>query len=712
MTNSSTAIPLCRAQGACWCDSQECFKAFFEKSLAVQLLIDHTDGSIAAANAAAVAFYGYPLSQMKHKKIHEINILSPAEVRAAMADAAAGQRNFFRFRHRLSSGDIRDVEVYSNPVDIGGKTLLHSIVHDITAHRQAEEAIIQQKQNIIEINRIAGVASATLDLDEVLNLILRGASAAVNASVGMIFLKVPDSDYLIWGAALGLSEAFVHDIKNNPIQIGEGLTGTIALTGQPIYIPVNSSGDSRVVRSVIRREGLNSFLGVPILAGCEIIGVMNILTHLPDRLCRNAIPICSAIGSQVGLAVRNARLYAVQKETEAALRESHAKMQALAESAQAANIAKSAFLANMSHELRTPFNGIMGILQLLQASPLNAEQRELVNMGIQSSERFTRLLADILDLSSMETGKMAIIPAPFSLQESLKAVWELFSASARNKGVRLICDADAAIPAHVLGDAIRVRQILFNLVGNALKFTSQGSVRVRLTPLSAAKGGDLRILFSISDTGIGIPDDKLRELFSPFVQADSSFTRSYQGAGLGLAIVRRLVNLMSGNISVESVVGLGTAIHVMLPFGLPAEAAAAPRPSPSPATAQRPLNILLAEDDPVNQLIMTAMVKKLGHTVTLADNGKTALGLLADNDYDCILMDIQMPVMTGLEATQAIRNSDAPGIRRDIPIIAVTAHTLPGDRERFLEAGMDGYLPKPVQLEDLKEMLKTFFEQV
>ena len=239
------------------------------------------------------------------------------------------------------------------------------------------------------------------------------------------------------------------------------------------------------------------------------------------------------------------------------------------EAAEAANKTKSEFLANMSHELRTPFNGIMGMLQLLQATPLDAEQKQYIDMTLKASGRFTRLLSDLLDISRIEAGKMNIRREKFNLKEVITSTVDILWLGAKSDNVALKYELDPALPAMIVGDSIRVRQILINLVGNALKFTHQGVVLVHTASLAPAKEGDLRILFSIKDTGIGIPDNKLKKLFKPFTQVDGSYTRSYQGAGLGLAIVKRLVDLMNGIINIESWPGDGTTVHVVLPFSLP-----------------------------------------------------------------------------------------------------------------------------------------------
>lgn len=376
------------------------------------------------------------------------------------------------------------------------------------------------------------------------------------------------------------------------------------------------------------------------------------------------------------------------------------------EQAEAANRAKSEFLANMSHELRTPLNGIMGMMQLLQTTLLDAEQDEFVSMALRSSDRLTRLLTDILDISKIEAGKVEIVEGEFSPAELAESVSDLFSLTAREKGIPLTCHLDPALPPRLVGDAARVRQILFNLVGNSLKFTESGSIVLEIAPISPAGPDIQRILFSVHDTGIGIPADKFGELFKPFVQVEASYTRTYQGAGLGLAIVRRLVDIMGGHIAVESEPGQGTSVHVALPLGLPGEKRGKTRSSAPGACGTRPgLRILLAEDEPSNQLYMERMLGKAGHEVVMAGNGLEAVELCRGQAFDCVLMDIQMPVMGGIEATALIREDEALNARPHVPIIALTAYAMTGDREKFLSAGLDDYVSKPASIEDLEEAM-------
>ncbi len=380
------------------------------------------------------------------------------------------------------------------------------------------------------------------------------------------------------------------------------------------------------------------------------------------------------------------------------------ELRATTEAAEAANRSKSEFLANMSHEIRTPLNGILGMLQLLQTTRLDGEQAEYLHAAIGSTRRLTRLLSDILDLSRIEAGKLVLEEAAFAVEALRDALLEVFALAARGKGIALDFHIDARMPPRLVGDEARLRQILFNLVGNALKFTEAGHVRVEAVPLPSPADGPQRVLFSVEDSGRGIPDERLPHIFEPFVQGETIDVRNHQGAGLGLSIVRRLSRLMGGELAIDSREGRGTTVHLSLPLALPGEPERKVRQAeaPQPEAGYR---ILLVEDEQVNRLAVRRMLEKAGHAVVLAGNGQEALEHLAGGNFDCVLMDIQMPVMDGLTATRAIRDAEArQGLPR-IPIIAMTAYAMAGDRERCLAAGMDDYIAKPVEKAALRDVL-------
>ena len=375
------------------------------------------------------------------------------------------------------------------------------------------------------------------------------------------------------------------------------------------------------------------------------------------------------------------------------------------EAAEAASLAKSEFLANMSHEIRTPLNGIMGVLQLLETAAEDGEQRHFCGLALQSANRLNRLLSDILDLSRVEAGKLYIQAEPFRLRESLVQMLDLFVPTSIQSGVELRHHVDPDVPDAIVGDSIRLQQVLGNLLGNAFKFTTSGHVGVEVYPLPAKHPDKLRIFFSVSDTGCGISDKDLENLFTPFTQVSQGYTKSHQGAGLGLSICKQLVTLMGGNMAVESEVGVGTTFSFCVTVGKALEAAVPPVPAKVGASGAAVGRVLLAEDDEVTQFAVRKLLEKAGYTVAVAWNGEEAVSLLGTEDFDAVLMDIQMPVMDGIEATRLIRSSAATEAKRNIPIIALTAYAMAGDRETFLAAGMDAYLGKPVQLADLVDVL-------
>jgi signal transduction histidine kinase/CheY-like chemotaxis protein/ligand-binding sensor domain-containing protein len=378
--------------------------------------------------------------------------------------------------------------------------------------------------------------------------------------------------------------------------------------------------------------------------------------------------------------------------------------------AESANRCKSEFLAHMSHEIRTPMNAIMGMSELAKEATDPAEQREYLGIVQNASGSLLALLNDILDLSKVEAGKLELADESFDLPQCVRSAIGTLKLRASEKRLRVRAVIAADVPRYVRGDALRLRQIVVNLLGNAIKFTGDGEVTVRLRPETAADGVAIR--FTVTDTGIGVPLEKQKLIFAPFEQADRSTTRKYGGTGLGLAISSQLVQLMHGSLTIESpwrddetgAEVTGTAFHFTAHFAAGAEPVAASGVHVAAASVSQALQVLVAEDNPVNQLLVTKLLGKLGHQVVTASTGREAVQRYEAAVPDVILMDVQMPEMDGFEATAAIRALEAASGRRT-PIVALTAHALQGYREECLEAGMDDYLTKPVKLDDLTRAL-------
>ena len=374
------------------------------------------------------------------------------------------------------------------------------------------------------------------------------------------------------------------------------------------------------------------------------------------------------------------------------------------EQAAAANLAKSEFLANMSHEIRTPMNGVLGMTELLLDTPTTREQRECLDMLKGSAESLLTIIDDILDTSKIEAGKLSLEQVDFRIRDALEHVIRTFRVRIAPKELGLVCRVQSDVPEVLVGDPTRLRQILNNLVGNALKFTKKGQIVVQ-AELQSLTAEAAMLHFSVEDTGIGIALENQQKIFEAFTQADNSTTRKYGGTGLGLTICQHLVKMMGGRMWLDSELGRGSCFHFTAGFGV-SRAGSEPSRSMPPVEEEStvPLKILLAEDNPVNQAVAVRLLERRGHRVTVAADGREALAALRKESFDLVLMDVQMPEMDGIEATAVIRQEERK-TGAHVLIIAMTAHAMKGDQERCLLAAMDGYLSKPIRPQDLYAVL-------
>jgi len=601
------------------------------------------------------------------------------------------------------------VEATVWPVRADGTVTFNAFVRDVTERLLAEEERRKETSLVQLLQAVTMAANRSSSIEHTAKTCLGLICSYIGWPVCHVYLRADHMSGQIASTAIWHLQdaarfaAFRQATDGTDAIAGSGLPGAVLASGRPQWILNLADETPLLERTRIALDtGLRSGFGFPIVVEEKVIGILefySLYTVAPDEGLLNVL---GHVGSQLGQVI-------IRQRAEADLQ--HAKL-----SAESANRAKSEFLTTMSHEMRTPMNAILGMADLLSESPLRAEQRDYVRVFQKAGANLLDLINDILDLSKVESGHVELESIVFDLSVVLERVIEMMVSRASDQGLRLTLEVLPDVPSNLVGDPNRLRQILVNLIGNALKFTPQGSVtlRVEREPVSTGGGdGPGWLRFNVIDTGIGIAADKVKMIFERFTQADSSTTRKYGGTGLGLAISKGLVELMGGRLGCSSELGAGSTFFLSAPFEIrhkgaalaAEEPATLAKPAADPVEQHAGHRILLAEDSEYNIVLVDAYLKNTGFELDVAENGKIAVEKVMASRPDLVLMDLQMPVMDGLEATRAIRHWEAETGVRPTPILALTAHAAGEGVGISLQAGCNEHLTKPIKKATLLEAI-------
>lgn len=628
-------------------ENEEKYRQIFHNSSDTILVQEYTEdgfpGHFIEVNNTACSDWGYTREELLGLNLYTIKEFQKEQyLDENLVKLNSTGSVIFETTAPTKSGEIKNIEVNAHKVLLQGKSRILTVVRDITQRKQAEEELKESRSKY--------------------------QTLLMNMENGFAYFKN------------------IYDEKNNFYDC-KFIDANIALqklTGTTYEELKDNTLTNVFPELFINMAEFSKLLDVEVFRGVGY-KLKDYYIEKTNRWC--SIYIYSPERGYFAIILSD-----ITEEREASKALLNAK-----EAAEAANKAKSEFLANMSHEIRTPINGIVGMIDLTMLTSLTDEQKDNLVIAKNCANSLLSIINDILDFSKMEAGKLSIEKLNFDVKILIDEICKTHTPSANDKGIELSYSFSSNIPQFVIGDPNRLKQVLNNLISNAIKFTSEGEVNISMKKI-LSEGKNIELKFAVSDTGIGIAEDEKKMLFKTFSQVDGSITRKFGGTGLGLVISKQLTEIMGGKMWVESEKGKGSTFYFTVKLNTGTSNIVSTAPIMDAKKVDHPVHILLAEDDEVNQIVISRMLKEKGYTFDLAGNGLEALELHKQKEYDIILMDIQMPLMDGLEAARHIRERETD---KHTPIIALTAYALQGDRERFLNLGMDEYLPKPIQMNEL-----------
>ncbi|GAW67112.1 diguanylate cyclase [Geoanaerobacter pelophilus] len=688
--------------------SLELNKEQFRRSIAdapIPVIMHAEDGEVLQVSGSWTELTGYALEDIPTLAAWLDRAVPGADgdaVRTAVSELYTGNRQSIRWEMPILTRDGRsrywNISASSPGSLVDGRRFVVCMAVDITERRESEAAL--QRGNL-RLDLLASNASRLLESDapqQLVDELCQKVMSYVECDAYFNFLVNDDAGCLLLNSCAGISAEVAQTLQS--LEYGVAVCGCAARDACRIVAEnIPDVPDPRT--ELVRALGIKAYACHPLMSHGRVLGTLSFGTRTRNTFSDDDLSLMKAVADQVSIAME-------RKTTEEKL---HQAKQA----AEAASRTKSQFLANMSHELRTPMTGVLGMLDLALQAPSDPRQSDYIRTAYRSGRSLLRMLNDILDLAKVEAGKFSLDQHPFPLAGCVNESVDILAPEAKRKGIELVLELAQDLPRHVVGDQVRLRQVLTNLVGNAVKFTDRGRVTVQVEPAGKTSEGEPLVRFRVSDTGIGIPKEKRHLLFQAFSQVDDSNTRHYGGTGLGLVISKEIVQRMGGSIGFESGEGEGSTFTFTVRLGTaeacdePAEVAgteAAGGDTVVPGTCSPELSrlrLLIAEDDATIRQVLATMLQRLRFAVDFAEDGETVVEMWRQGGYDLILMDVQMPRLDGFQATRAIREQEQ-GVR--IPIIAMTAHAMKEDERRCLDAGMDDYISKPIDFRECIEKVK------